>query len=98
MTDRTSKQNPVVERARAARERTGHWPGSHAEALCNEVVRLHALVLEREGMLGRAASEISDLQQSARETTANPVAWMKGHRSYRPGEPDDYDVECYAGD
>lgn len=27
-----------------------------------------------------------------------PTAWMRGHRSYSPGEPDDYDVECVYGD
>lgn len=27
-----------------------------------------------------------------------PTAWMRGHRNYRPGEPDDYDVECVYGD
>lgn len=27
-----------------------------------------------------------------------PAAWMKGHLSYHgPSEPDEYEVECYAG-
>lgn len=39
--------NDVVERARAARERTGHWPGSHAEALCNECERLQRALDQR---------------------------------------------------
>lgn len=34
----------------------------------------------------------------APEPETAPTAWMRGHRSYSPGEPDDYDVECVYGD
>lgn len=34
----------------------------------------------------------------AHEPETAPTAWMRGHRSYSPGEPDDYDVECVYGD
>ena len=67
----SKKQNPVVERARAARERTGHWPGSHAEALCNEVVRLHAEVLKLESHI----VDVYNAQEAAAqvETAGKPA-------------------------
>jgi len=49
---RTSNEigNPVAERARAYRNERGHW-GSHAEALCNEVDRLQALLTRTLGLV-----------------------------------------------
>lgn len=38
------------------------------------------------------------LYERAAPPEAAPTAWMRGHRSYSPGEPDDYDVECVYGD
>jgi hypothetical protein len=46
------------------------------------------------GELGKSAEHA----RVAPEPETAPTAWMRGHRSYSPGEPDDYDVECVYGD
>lgn len=64
--------NDVVNRARAARARTGHWPGSHAEALCNEVERLQKELngfkpMTQEELREHAWSSLPSKEQLARE-------------------------------
>jgi hypothetical protein len=62
--------NPVAERARAYRNERGHW-GSHAEALCNEVDRLQALLTRTLGLITNPVPLMQPV-----ETSRDEMGWL----------------------
>lgn len=80
------------------------WLSREIEELRRENVRwenAHKILIAENERLKRANADLlrrNLVLSTSPEPETAPTAWMRGHRSYSPGEPDDYDVECVYGD